>query len=88
MIAIRVLKDAQAQLRAQGRSTIRCFFVEEKSKAFAPLHAAVTRHHDPASDLYVHTFHGMFEDAVDEIMKVVGTSFALTFIDPTGWTGY
>jgi three-Cys-motif partner protein len=89
MIAIRVLKDAQAHLRAQGKSkTIRCFFVEEKAKAYAQLHAAVMRHHDPASGFYVHTFHGKFEDAVDEIMKVVGTSFALTFIDPTGWTGY
>lgn len=89
MIAIRVLKDAQAQLRAQGKSkTIRCFFVEEKGKAYSQLHAAVMQHHDPASGFYVHTFHGKFEDAVDEIMKVVGASFALTFIDPTGWTGY
>ncbi|CAN7142268.1 three-Cys-motif partner protein TcmP [Aminobacter sp. LjRoot7] len=89
MIAIRVLKDAQAQLRAQGKNkTIRCFFVEEKAKAYAQLHAAVMQHHDPARGFYVYTFHGKFEDAVDEIVKVVGTSFALTFIDPTGWTGY
>lgn len=89
MIAIRVLKDAQKQLRAQGKSkTIRCLFVEEKAKPYAQLHAAVMQHHDPADGFYVHTFHGKFEDAVDEIMKVVGTSFALTFIDPTGWTGY
>lgn len=89
MIAIRVLKDAQAQLRAQGKSrTIRCFFVEEKSKPYAQLHAAVLQHHDPANGFYVHTFLGKFEDAIDEIMKVVGASFALTFIDPTGWTGY
>ena len=46
------------------------------------------KHHDPASGFHVHTFHGKFEDAVDDILKVVGTSFALTFIDPTGWTGY
>ncbi|KKB07142.1 hypothetical protein VE25_19085 [Devosia geojensis] len=89
MIAIRVLKDAQQQLRAQGkRKRIRCFFVEEKAGAYAELRAAVMQHHDPANDFYVHTFHGRLEDAVDEIMKVVGTSFALTFIDPTGWTGY
>ena len=89
MIAIRVLKDAQRQLSAQGKSkTIRCFFVEEKASAYAELHAAVMQHHDPANQFYVHTFHGKFEDAVDEIMKVVGMSFALTFIDPTGWTGY
>jgi three-Cys-motif partner protein len=89
MIAIRVLKDAQAQLRAQGKSkTIRCFFVEEKAKAYAQLRAAVMQHHDPDNGFYVYTFHGKFEVAVDEIMKVVGTSFALTFIDPTGWTGY
>ena len=34
MIAIRVLKDAQKQLRDQGKSrTIRCFFVEENNKS-------------------------------------------------------
>lgn len=89
MIAIRVLKGAQRQLRAQGKNkTIRCFFVEEKAKAYAQLHAAVMQHHDPANGFHVYTFHGRFEDAVDQIMKVVGASFALTFIDPTGWTGY
>lgn len=89
MIAIRVLKDAHAQLRAQGKSrTVRCFFVEDKAKAYAQLQAAVAQHHDPANGFHIYTFHGKFEDAVHEIMKVVGTSFALTFIDPTGWTGY
>jgi three-Cys-motif partner protein len=89
MIAIRVLKDAQAKLRAQGQErTIRCFFIEDKAKAYAQLKAAVMQHHDPASSFYIHTFNGKFEDSVDEVMKVVGTSFALTFIDPTGWTGY
>ncbi|PRD43133.1 hypothetical protein C5748_13075 [Phyllobacterium phragmitis] len=89
MIAIGVLRDVQQQMRAQGkRKRIRCFFVEEKASSYAKLEAAVTKHHDPANEFYVYTFHGRFEDAVDEIMKVVGSSFALTFIDPTGWTGY
>ncbi|MER9629615.1 three-Cys-motif partner protein TcmP [Mesorhizobium sp. M0296] len=89
MIAINVLKDVQKQMLAQGkRKVIRCFFVEEKASSYSKLEEIVMKHHDPANDFYVHTFHGRFEDAVDEIMKVVGMSFALTFIDPTGWTGY
>jgi three-Cys-motif partner protein len=89
MIAIKALKDAQEQMRLQGkRKRIRCFFVEEKASAYAQLEKAVRLHHDPANEFHVKTFHGKFEDAVDEIMNFVGASFALTFIDPTGWTGY
>jgi three-Cys-motif partner protein len=89
MIAIDVLKDVQRQMLAQGKAkVIRCFFVEQSAKSYAQLEPAVMKHHDPANNFHVHTFHGRFEDAVDSIMSVIGTSFALTFIDPTGWTGY
>jgi hypothetical protein len=33
-------------------------------------------------------FHGEFVDAVEEIQTLVGRSFPLIFIDPTGWTEY
>lgn len=90
MIAINVLKDAQRKVReASGKSTtIRCFFAEQKASSYSQLCKAVTEHHDPENRFHVHTFHGRFEDAVDPIMTVIGSSFALTFIDPTGWTGY
>ncbi|PBB80272.1 hypothetical protein CK218_16805 [Mesorhizobium sp. WSM3879] len=89
MIAIQMLKDAQLQMKRQGKSkTIQCFFVEADRAAFAELDRAVKAHHDPSNNFHVHSFCGRFEDAVDLIMKVVGPSFALTFIDPTGWTGY
>jgi len=89
MIAIEVLKDAQQQVRKRGRHRrVQCFFVEEKAANYAQLSKAVMPHHDPSSNFFVHTLHGRFEDAVDEIMKVVGGSFAVSFIDPTGWTGY
>lgn len=89
MIAIQVLKDAQEKVRLAGkRRRIKCFFVEEDPSSFAQLKAAVAAHHDPASDFLIETFNGKFEDAVAPILKAMANSFALTFIDPTGWTGY
>jgi three-Cys-motif partner protein len=89
MIAIGVLKDAHQRFREKGTpKEIRCFFVEENAAAYRQLEAAVMAHHDPANDFHVVTFCGKFEDAVPQIMRFVGRSFALTFIDPTGWTGY
>ncbi len=89
MIAIEVLKDAQAQVRAHGKKPrVKCLFVEENSASFAQLHPAVTAHHDPASGFSVETFNGKFENALDQIRWTMTNSFALTFIDPTGWTGY
>ena len=89
MIAIAALKDAQEKLRAQGKpKQIRCFFVEENPTSYTQLKAAVSKHHDPKNGFHVYTSNGRFEDAIDAIMQVVGSSFALTFIDPTGWTGY
>lgn len=89
MIAIRVLKDVQQRVREAGRrKRVQCFFVEQDAAAYEQLRAAVMQHHDPANDFFVHSYHGRFEDAVDAVIKVVGRSFALTFIDPTGWTGY
>lgn len=89
MIAIEVLKDAQKRLRDSGRRRrIKCFFVEENPSSFAQLQSAVAAHHDPANDFFIETFNGRFENAVIPIQRVMANSFALTFIDPTGWTGY
>jgi three-Cys-motif partner protein len=90
MIAITVLRDAQAQLadRTGRRRRIRCFFSEIDPSAHAQLAAAVTPHHRPAEDFEVQTYCGKFEEAVPAIQAFVGRSFPLIFIDPTGWTGY
>lgn len=89
MIAIQVLKDAQAQVReAEKRPTVKCFFVEADPVAYAQLEAAVAAHHDPTNRFFIETFNGKFENAVTRIQRTMGNSFTLTFIDPTGWTGY
>ncbi|WP_157951561.1 three-Cys-motif partner protein TcmP [Agrobacterium pusense] len=89
MIAVQVLKDAQAKVRQSGkRPRIKCFFSEENRDSFAQLQAAVAPHHDPANGFFIETFNGKFENAVGQIQKTIANSFALTFIDPTGWTGY
>ncbi|NEJ60794.1 three-Cys-motif partner protein TcmP [Rhizobium leguminosarum] len=90
MIAIAVLKDAQAQIKAQTGvlRKVKCFFSETDVAAFAQLQAAVAPHHNPAEGFEVHTYHGKFEDAASQIQSLIGRSFPLIFIDPTGWTGY
>ncbi|HEY4212779.1 MAG TPA: three-Cys-motif partner protein TcmP [Steroidobacteraceae bacterium] len=89
MIAIQVLKDAQQQLAIRGtRRKIRCFFCERDPEAFRKLRATVEPYHNPNSGFEVQTHGGSFTDAVREIQAFIGNSFALIFIDPTGWTGY
>lgn len=90
MIAIRVLKDAQAQIlqRTRTRRTIRIVLCETDAAAFAQLQAAVQPHHDPANGFEITTIHDKFEDAVPTIERSIGASFPLIFIDPTGWSGY
>lgn len=88
-IAIDVLKDAQSWFEGRGEvKTIRCFLVEKDPTAYKQLKAAVSSYHDPANQLFIETQSGQFEDAVPQIVEFVGKSFSLTFIDPTGWTGY
>ena len=85
-IAINVLKDTQRRLQEMGRKPeIRCFFVERNAKSHAKLRSHVVAHHDPAGLFRVETFEGRFEDAIPKIMPFIERSFALTFIDPTGW---
>ena len=89
MIALRVLKDAQRRMAERGITRrIRCFFSEEDPIAHAQLKAAVEPFHNPAEGFEVTTYCGKFEDAVDTINAIIGQSFPLIFIDPTGWTGY
>jgi three-Cys-motif partner protein len=70
------------------RRRIRCFFSETDPTAYAQMVAAVSPFNNPAEGFEIKTYHGRFEDAVDEINAFIGKSFPLIFIDPTGWTGY
>lgn len=90
MIAIRVLKDAQQRIfEATGnRRRIRCHFSEIGEAAYEQLQRAVAEYNRPDDLFEVQTYHGKFEDAIDDIQKFIGSSFPLIFIDPTGWTGY
>jgi three-Cys-motif partner protein len=89
MIAIDVLKNAHFEfLKKNSAQVTKCFFVENDPKAFSKLARAVQKFHFPEQGFHVATFPGRFEDAVQQIIDFVGKSFALIFIDPTGWTGY
>lgn len=89
MIALQVLRDAAAKFRQNGATKIiRCCFVEKEPETFEKLKAAVETFHDPSSGFFVHALCGRFEDVADDVVKLVGRAFTLTFIDPTGWTGY
>lgn len=91
MIAINVLKDAQNKysIATGKRRVVKCFFVENDSKAYAELKAAVTPYHKPHEGFEVQTFYGDFENSVPHIQAFYGSkAFPLIFIDPTGWTGY
>jgi three-Cys-motif partner protein len=89
MIAINVLKAAHFDMLSKGASrTTKCFFVEKNPKSYALLSEAVKQHHSPQDGFFIDTFNGEFEAATSRIVEYVGRSFALVFIDPTGWTGY
>lgn len=57
-------------------------------QAFEKLQAAVAPHNKPDASFEIQTHCGNFTDAVPKITAFVKNSFALIFIDPTGWTGY
>lgn len=90
MIAIRTLLEVQQEVekRIGVRRKVRCFFSEENSKTFESLARAVRDYHKPHDGFEIQTYLGRFEDAVDEVQQLIGSSFPLIFIDPTGWTGY
>jgi three-Cys-motif partner protein len=89
MIAIEVLKDAQQKLADRGKHRrIRCFLCERNPDAFEKLKTAVAPHHKPAERFEIQTYGGNFTDAIPKISDFIKNSFALIFIDPTGWTGY
>lgn len=84
-IAINKLRQVQTNLRKAGKNPqIRCLFVEKVPTAFRQLKGATTE----VSDIGAEALQGEFEDRIPDILRFVGSSFSLVFIDPTGWTGF
>ena len=84
-IAINKLRRVRAGLVNAGkRGRIRCLFIEKDPAAFRALDEAT----GGESEIEVESLQGEFEQLIPDILKFVGDSFSLVFIDPTGWTGF
>lgn len=82
-IAIDELRKVKAGFAAKGeQKSLRCVFVERRTAAFDKLSKAAAS----ASDLKAEALSGTFEDRVNDVLKIVSHGFALTFVDPTGWS--
>ena len=85
MIAIRKLRKVREDLAQHRRELhVRCLFVESNARAYQELEKAVA----DVRDLEITALHGKFANLVPELVERTRSSFALTFIDPTGWTGF
>ena len=86
MIALNQLRMVRQGLKErQGRNVrIRCFFNDNNQQAYNELEKVVSA----VDDVEIKVLCRDFEDVVPEIVEYVGRSFSLTFIDPTGWTGF
>lgn len=84
-IAVGQLRKVRDALAAKGKAPrVRCIFVESDASAFADLSKSI----EGIADMELQALHGEFEQVLPQIISAVGDSFALTFIDPTGWNGF
>jgi three-Cys-motif partner protein len=89
-IAAAELLKAQSILRGQLKPVdfqVRCMFVEKDANAYERLKTLK----QSFTTIEVHTFHGEFEQFIDDAVRFAATGpnpFGFTLIDPTGWTGY
>ncbi len=85
MIAINTLRKVREGWAKRGRTlNIRCIFVEKQKSSFERLQSALSG----VSDIKTELIRGEFETAIPSISQLVGRSFAFTFIDPKGWSGF
>lgn len=86
MIAVQELRKVREGVANIGRRppTIRCLFIEKNPEAYRALEKAV----NGITDMEIKPVHGEFENVIPEILRFIGNSFSLVFIDPTGWTGF
>src|SRR5262249_12892229 len=83
MIAIKKLQEVHRGLSESGKKPkVRCLFVERDPQSFQALSKAIDGIGGPVE---VRAINAAFEEAIPTIMEFVGSAFALTFIDPTGW---
>lgn len=88
-IALDTLVQVQNQVEAHhGSRKVTCVFCENRYAAFQKLSEAVAPYHKPENNFHVHAYHGKFEDKIASIVALAERAFILTFVDPTGWTGY
>ena len=85
VIALQKLRQVRDGLRNASRNMkIRCLFIEKNGERFEELQGAISK----VSDITVKALHGEFETRLPDIIRFIGRSFSLVFIDPTGWTGF
>lgn len=85
VIAMDTLRKVRETLRERGKTfNVRWIFIEDDPEKFSELEEKV----QTISDMEVLTLNKKFENAIPEILDFSGEAFSLTFIDPTGWTGY
>lgn len=85
VIATNKLREVREGLAKIGKAPrIRCVFVEPDQAAYSLLRDATSA----TTDIEIRTINSDFVAAIPEILSIVGKSFSLVFIDPTGWTGF
>jgi three-Cys-motif partner protein len=85
VIALRQLRKVRNGLKQHRRNVhIRCLFNDNDCVAYQGLKKAVAS----VNDIEITPLCRDFEEVVPDIVDYVGRSFSLTFIDPTGWTGF
>ena len=81
-ISLAQLRAARQAWANNDRSReVRCVFVEKRRAAFNRLSTAAASE----ADVPITPLHGKLEDHIPRILQEVGNSFALFFLDPTGW---
>jgi three-Cys-motif partner protein len=84
IIAINRLRQVRDGLIKSGKKPkIRCLFIESDADAFRALEKAV----NAIPDFEAKCLQGEFENLIPDILKFIGHSFSLVFIDPSGWSG-
>lgn len=85
VIATNKLREVRTNLAKLGKAPrVRCVFVEPDAAAYSLLRDATAA----TTDIEIRTINSEFVAAIPEILGIVGKSFSLVFIDPTGWTGF
>lgn len=89
MIALDALAKVERDLRGRGRPVeIRCFFSEKKKSSFEKLVEVTDQFQKENPNIKIMVRNAPFLELIDEAANFSQNSFRLTFIDPTGWSGY